>query len=57
MTLAGSNWKLQFEKNNYQPLQLHYNELTRRSIMAEYAERGIERISRCAATWRWITSA
>ena len=24
-----SNWKLQFEKNNYLPLQLHYNELTR----------------------------
>ena len=41
-----SNWKLQFEKSNYQPLQLHYNELTRQiHIMAEYAERGIERMA------------
>lgn len=32
------NWKLQFEKSNYQPLQLHYDELTRQiHIMAEYA--------------------
>lgn len=41
-----SNWKLQFEKSNYQPLQLHYDELTRQiHIMAEYAERGIQRIA------------
>ncbi|WP_211364218.1 RecQ family ATP-dependent DNA helicase [Propionivibrio limicola] len=41
-----SNWKLQFEKSSYQPLQLHYNELTRQiHIMAEYAERGIQRIT------------
>ena len=40
------NWKLQFEKSNYQPLQLHYDELTRQiHIMAEYAERGIQRIA------------
>jgi len=47
MTLQlDSNWKLQFEKSNYQPLQLHYNELTRQiHIMAEYAERGIERMA------------
>jgi len=47
MTLqVESNWKLQFEKSNYLPLQLHYNELTRQiHIMAEYAERGIERMA------------
>ncbi|WP_374342107.1 RecQ family ATP-dependent DNA helicase [Azonexus sp.] len=47
MTLhLDSNWKLQFEKSSYQPLQLHYNELTRQiHIMAEYAERGIARMA------------
>lgn len=44
-----SNWKLQFEKSNYQPLQLHYSELTRQiHIMAEYAERGLRRIADAA---------
>ncbi|MBS1158439.1 MAG: RecQ family ATP-dependent helicase [Proteobacteria bacterium] len=44
-----SNWKLQFEKSNYQPLQLHYSELTRQiHIMAEYAERGMQRIADAA---------
>ncbi len=47
MTLhLDSNWKLQFEKSNFQPLQLHYSELTRQiHIMAEYAERGMQRIA------------
>ena len=41
-----SNWKLQFEKNNYLPLQLHYSELTRQiHIMAEYAERGVQQMA------------
>ena len=41
-----SNWKLQFEKNNYLPLQMHYSELTRQiHIMAEYAERGMQRMA------------
>jgi len=41
-----SNWKLQFEKKDFLPLQLHYNELTRQiHIMAEYAERGIRQIA------------
>ncbi|MFT3850783.1 MAG: RecQ family ATP-dependent DNA helicase [Propionivibrio sp.] len=41
-----TDWKQQFEKSNYQPLQLHYDELTRQiHIMAEYAERGIQRIA------------
>lgn len=41
-----SNWNLKFDKGNYQPLQLHYNELTQQiHIMAEYAERGIQRIA------------
>lgn len=41
-----SNWKLQFGKSNYQPLALHYNELTRQiHIMAEYAERGLQRMA------------
>lgn len=41
-----SNWKLQFEKSNYQPLQMHYEELTRQiHIMAEYAERGIQKMA------------
>ena len=41
-----SNWKLQFEKSNYQPLQLHYSELTRQiHIMAEYAERGMQQMA------------
>ena len=41
-----SNWKLQFEKGNYQPLQLHYNELTRQiHILAEYAERGMQKMA------------
>lgn len=41
-----SNWKLQFEKSNYLPLELHYSELTRQiHIMAEYAERGMQRIA------------
>ncbi|MCL2636721.1 MAG: UvrD-helicase domain-containing protein, partial [Betaproteobacteria bacterium] len=40
------NWNLQFKKNDYLPLQLHYNELTRQiHIMAEYAERGIQQIA------------
>jgi ATP-dependent DNA helicase RecQ len=40
------NWKLQFEKNNYLPLQMHYSELTRQiHIMAEYAERGMQRMA------------
>ena len=41
-----SNWKLQFETGNYQPLALHYDELTRQiHIMAEYAERGIKKMA------------
>lgn len=41
-----SNWSLQFNKSNYQPLALHYNELTRQiHIMAEYAERGLQRMA------------
>ncbi len=41
-----SNWKLQFEKSNFQPLQLHYSELTRQiHIMAEYAERGMQQMA------------
>ena len=41
-----SNWKLQFEKSNYQPLQLHYSELTRQiHIMAEYVERGMQQMA------------
>lgn len=41
-----SNWKLQFEKSNYQPLALHYDELTRQiHIMAEYAERGVKNMA------------
>ena len=41
-----TDWKQQFERSNYQPLQLHYDELTRQiHIMAEYAERGIQRIA------------
>ncbi|WEF32724.1 RecQ family ATP-dependent DNA helicase [Pseudoduganella chitinolytica] len=41
-----SNWKLQFEKSNYQALALHYEELTRQiHIMAEYAERGIRQMA------------
>ncbi|SFV15879.1 RecQ family ATP-dependent DNA helicase [Pseudoduganella namucuonensis] len=40
------NWKLQFEKSNYQPLALHYEELTRQiHIMAEYAERGVSKMA------------
>lgn len=41
-----SNWKLQFEKSNYQPLALHYDELTRQiHIMAEYAARGVKKMA------------
>ncbi len=41
-----SNWKQQFEKSNYQPLALHYDELTRQiHIMAEYAERGVKKMA------------
>jgi ATP-dependent DNA helicase RecQ len=41
-----SNWKLQFEKGHFQPLEVHYSELTRQiHIMAEYAERGMQRIA------------
>lgn len=41
-----SNWKLHFEKSNYQPLALHYDELTRQiHIMAEYAERGVKKMA------------
>ena len=41
-----SNWKLQFEKSNFQPLALHYDELTRQiHIMAEYAERGVRKMA------------
>jgi ATP-dependent DNA helicase RecQ len=41
-----SNWKLQFEKSNYQALALHYEELTRQiHIMAEYAERGVKKMA------------
>jgi ATP-dependent DNA helicase RecQ len=41
-----SNWKLQFEKSNYQALALHYEELTRQvHIMAEYAARGIGKMA------------
>ncbi len=40
------NWKLQFEKNNYQPLAMHYDELTRQiHIMAEYAELGVKKMA------------
>ena len=47
MTLhLDSDWSLKFNQGNYQPLQLHYNELTRQiHIMAEYAERGIEKMA------------
>ena len=41
-----SDWKRQFEKSNYQPLAMHYDELTRQiHIMAEYAERGIKKMA------------
>ncbi len=41
-----SDWKRQFEKSNYQPLAMHYDELTRQiHIMAEYAERGIRKMA------------
>ncbi len=41
-----SNWKLQFEKSNYQALALHYEELTRQvHIMAEYAVRGVGKMA------------
>jgi ATP-dependent DNA helicase RecQ len=41
-----SNWKLQFEKSNYQALAQHYEELTRQiHVMAEYAERGLKKIN------------
>lgn len=41
-----SNWKLQFEKSNYQPLSMHYDELTRQiHIMAEYAELGVRKMA------------
>ncbi|MGB4466781.1 MAG: RecQ family ATP-dependent DNA helicase [Azovibrio sp.] len=41
-----SNWKLQFDKSHFRPLELHYNELTRQiHIMAEYAERGLQRMA------------
>lgn len=47
MTLSlESNWKLQFEKSNFQPLAMHYDELTRQiHIMAEYAERGVKKMA------------
>lgn len=47
MTLTlESNWKLQFEKSNFQPLAMHYDELTRQiHIMAEYAERGVKKMA------------
>ncbi len=41
-----TNWKLQFEKGSFQPLALHYDELTRQiHIMAEYAERGVRKMA------------
>ena len=41
-----SNWKLRFEKSNYQPLALHYEELTRQiHIMAEYAQLGVKKMA------------
>ncbi|MCW5621504.1 MAG: ATP-dependent helicase, partial [Burkholderiales bacterium] len=41
-----SDWKRQFDKSNYQPLALHYDELTRQiHIMAEYAERGVKKMA------------
>ncbi|MCE1182833.1 MAG: RecQ family ATP-dependent DNA helicase [Rhodocyclales bacterium] len=41
-----SDWSLKFNQGNYQPLKLHYNELTRQiHIMAEYAERGLEKMA------------
>lgn len=41
-----SNWKLQFERSNYQPLALHYNELTRQiHVMAEYAALGVKKMA------------
>lgn len=41
-----SNWKLQFEKSSYQPLAMHYDELTRQiHIMAEYAARGMRKMA------------
>ncbi|MDR2208697.1 MAG: RecQ family ATP-dependent DNA helicase [Azoarcus sp.] len=40
------NKKLQFEKSNYLPLAMHYDELTRQiHIMAEYAVRGIKKMA------------
>lgn len=36
----------QFEKSNYQPLAMHYDEVTRQiHIMAEYAERGVRKMA------------
>ncbi len=41
-----SDWSLKFNQSNYQPLKLHYNELTRQiHIMAEYAERGMDKMA------------
>lgn len=41
-----SNWRLQFEKSSFQPLAMHYDELTRQiHIMAEYAERGVKKMA------------
>lgn len=41
-----SDWKRQFEKSNYRPLAMHYDELTRQiHIMAEYAERGVKKMA------------
>jgi len=40
------DWTLTFKKNDYQPLAIHYDELTRQiHIVAEYAERGIKMMS------------
>lgn len=40
------NWKLQFEKSNYRPLAMHYDELTRQiHVMARYAELGLQKMA------------
>ncbi len=40
------DWANKFTENNYRPLKMHYDELTRQiNIMAEYAERGMQQMA------------
>ncbi|MCL2644272.1 MAG: RecQ family ATP-dependent DNA helicase [Betaproteobacteria bacterium] len=40
------DWKRQFREDDFRPLAMHYDELTRQiHIMAEYAERGIKKMA------------